>query len=91
MKYINGKSILPQKLLDEVQTYIEGEIIYIPRKDDKKKRWGEKSGAREYLKKRNIAIIKLHENGTGTKEISEKFHLSCESIKKIIYNFNIDK
>lgn len=38
MKYINAAEILPEKLLKELQTYIEGEVLYIP-KTSTKKQW----------------------------------------------------
>ncbi|MBN2852709.1 MAG: hypothetical protein JXQ23_08240 [Clostridia bacterium] len=91
MKYINGKSVLPKELLNKIQVYVEGEIVYIPKKDEKKKKWGEKSGTREYLAERNMSIYELYESGSKINEISEKFHLSTDSIKKIIYNTNSRK
>lgn len=32
MSYKNGKDILPPNLLKQLQNYIQGEIIYVPRK-----------------------------------------------------------
>ena len=32
LSYINGKNVLPKELLEEIQKYVEGEIIYIPKK-----------------------------------------------------------
>ena len=43
MKYENAKDILPAKLLEEVQKYAGGKLIYIP-KTEKSKGWGEASG-----------------------------------------------
>jgi len=44
MKYKNAQDILPDKLLQELQTYISGETLYIPNIESKKQ-WGEQSGA----------------------------------------------
>ena len=41
MKYINAAEILPEKLLREIQTYIDGDVLYIP-KTSAKKVWGSK-------------------------------------------------
>lgn len=30
MKYINANVILPEKLIEEIQKYIQGKYIYIP-------------------------------------------------------------
>lgn len=56
MQYENAKDILPASLLDEVQKYAEGKAIYIPKRS-KREGWGEASGYREKLNKRNGAIL----------------------------------
>ena len=35
MSYKKANEVLPQALLNAVQQYIDGEYIYIPRKEDK--------------------------------------------------------
>ncbi len=50
MKYINAAEILPEKLLREIQTYIDGDVLYIPRAAAKKE-WGSVSGSREFYQK----------------------------------------
>lgn len=30
MKYVNAAEILPEHLLKELQTYIDGDVLYIP-------------------------------------------------------------
>lgn len=49
MKYTNAKSILPEELLTLIQDYIDGEYLYIPRKQENQKSWGEKNGAKKGL------------------------------------------
>lgn len=39
MKYKNAAEILPSELLREIQGYIEGELLYIPR-SEAKQGWG---------------------------------------------------
>ena len=55
MKYENAKDVLPARLLEEVQKYAEGKVIYVPR-TEKDRGWGEASGYRDKLKKRNALI-----------------------------------
>ena len=62
MKYENAKDILPAKLLEEVQKYAEGKLIYIP-KAEKPKGWGEASGYRDKLNKRNSMICSRYSAG----------------------------
>lgn len=36
MKYLNAAELLPEHLLKEIQTYVDGEILYIPKISSKK-------------------------------------------------------
>ena len=47
--------IIPDHLLEELQKYVSGETVYIPRSQEKK-RWGAVSGARTYYQERNERI-----------------------------------
>ena len=89
MKYENAKDILPESLLKEVQKYAEGKAIYIPKRE-KTKGWGEASGYREKLNKRNAVICGRYAAGAGIMELAEEFYLSPESIKKIVYGKKIN-
>ncbi|TLS36874.1 CD3324 family protein [Pseudalkalibacillus caeni] len=85
MQYKNGKEVFPPNLLKELQNYIEGELIYIPKKSDQRARWGELSGSRKLITKRNEEIFQNYKEGYTFKELEKKYHLSIESIRKIIY------
>ena len=89
MKYENAGDILPASLLQEVQKYAEGKAIYIPKRE-KTKGWGEASGYREKLNKRNAVICSRYAAGAGIMELAEDFFLSPESIKKIVYGKKIN-
>lgn len=84
MKYENAKDILPASLLSEVQKYAEGKAIYIPKRSGAKG-WGEASGYRSRIKKRNALICSWYSAGASVFELAEEFFLSPESIKKIVY------
>ena len=84
MKYENAKDVLPAKLLEEVQKYAEGKVIYIPR-TEKGRGWGEASGYRDKLKKRNALICSRYSAGQSIFELAEEFFLSPETIKKLVY------
>ena len=53
MKYKKASDILPIEIIEKIQEYIDGDFLYIPRKDINRKKWGEKSGIKETLQKRN--------------------------------------
>ena len=83
MKYKNAQDILPDRLLKELQTYISGEVLYIPVAGSKKQ-WGESSGARSYYKARNEEIRRKYAEGAKPEQLAEEYNLSIDSIYKII-------
>ena len=85
----NAKDILPASLLAEVQKYAEGKTLYIPKRA-KAKGWGEASGYREKLSKRNTLICTRYSAGASILEIAEEFFLSPETVKKIVYGKKIN-
>lgn len=85
MKYENGKDIFPERLLKQIQKYASGKLVYIP-SVDKKKDWGEKSGYRKYLLKRNYDIRLRFRNGVTISQLADEYCLSYETIKKIVYS-----
>ena len=89
MKYENAKDILPASLLREVQKYAEGKAIYIPKRE-RAKGWGEASGYREKLNKRNSLICNRYSAGRSILEIAEEFYLSPETVKKIVYGNKVN-
>lgn len=84
MRYEKAQDILPKEILQIVQEYIDGEYLYIPRKDENKKTWGETSGALKELDIRNRDILLKYKEGTSVKELSNKFYLSEASIRRIL-------
>lgn len=88
MSYKNGKDILPIELLEELQKYIQGELIYIPREDKVRKGWGESNGTKKAISERNIEIFKLYKSGVPVSELICLYSLSEDSIRKIIVKVN---
>lgn len=86
VRYKNGEGILPVKLLTELQKFIQGELIYIPKKA-KRAGWGELNGTRSNISNRNNEIYTFYKKGLSIKELGDKYHLSEDSIKKIIRSF----
>jgi len=85
MSYKNGKDFLPARLLKELQEHIQGELIYIPKKTEQKRAgWGENNGTRQIIERRNKEIYGLYKNGKSVSELIDLYHLSEDSIRKII-------
>ena len=85
MKYVNAKTILPDPLVKELQSYIQGGYIYVPIEQEHQKRWGEVSGYRKQLEQRNTQIKKEYRSGVSMDCLSEKYGLSFYAVRKIIY------
>jgi len=88
LKYKNAKTVLPDRLLRELQQYVQGEMIYVPGNGEIRTGWGESNGTREKYSSRNKEIILLYRSGISKEAIADKYHLSECSIKKIITCFN---
>lgn len=84
MKYVKAQDVLPEELIELIQKYIDGNYLYIPRKDDNHKSWGENSGIKNILKIRNKEIYIKYKNGMSVDALSNEYYLSEKSIRRII-------
>ena len=80
MSYVNADDVLPECLIWEIQKYIDGQIIYIPRKD-------EKNGTKDRLAERNQKIVELYYSGQTITNLCELFFLSDKTIRGIIRKY----
>lgn len=85
MKYINAKALLPDALVEELQSYIQGGYIYVPASQEQQKHWGELSGYRRELQQRNHTIVEEYREGASIEFLADKYYLSVYAIRKIIY------
>ncbi|HEX3078169.1 MAG TPA: CD3324 family protein [Lachnospiraceae bacterium] len=85
MNYINANKILPDHLIQELQKYVQGDYVYIPVKEGKRREWGELSGCKATTRKRNKEIILKYQSGVTVDELSVTYFLSTHAIRKIIY------
>jgi len=83
MKYRNALELLPLQLLKELQQYVQGETLYIPK--IKRKPWGEGTGAKTLYSKRNADIRNQFLCGTGLEQLSSAYSISEDAVKKIVY------
>lgn len=85
MKYKNAKALLPEALVKELQSYIQGGYIYVPAAQETRKRWGEVSGYRMELNRRNRQITEEYREGVSMEILADRYGLSVHAIRKIIY------
>lgn len=84
MSYKKAVQILPSHLLEQLQEYVDGEFIYIPKKSDSRQEWGTKTSARKEYAVRNRKIYESYLAGYHIRQLSEEYFLSPKSIERII-------
>ncbi len=89
MSYKRADEILPENILEILQTYVSGEAIYVPKKKECRKRWGSSTGVNEMLRIRNEQILEQHREGASTKELALKYYLTEKSIQRILREMKI--
>lgn len=87
MGYKNGIDLLPADLIRQIQKYVDGETIYIPRAECNRKKWGEDSSACKILNLRNSEIYTKYRSGVCVQQLSEEYHISTQGIYKILSKF----
>ncbi len=82
--YRNAELILPCDLLREVQKYVEGQEIYIPKRSQTRLGWGEMNGTRAFLTERNRSILHAYQRGASIDQLMAEYHLGYDSVRKIL-------
>ena len=85
MGYRNAQEIFPEGLLKQIQRYVSGETIYVPAREERKA-WGETSGYQRYIRERNEKIRTGFADGQTIGDLMDRYALSYDSIKRIVYN-----
>lgn len=84
MGYIRAEEILPIEVMELVQQYVDGENIYIPRKQANRQEWGAGTQIRRELWERDRQIYAEYIAGSKTSELACKYFLSVKSIQRIL-------
>ena len=87
MSYVKAEEVLPKYLVEEIQKYVDGKLLYIPRKGENSFSWGEKSGTRERLAERNQTIVEHYNAGVTVETLSREFYLSEKRIRGILREY----
>ena len=88
MKYLNANEVFPKELLLEIQKYVSGKAVYVPNSENERKKWGQSTGIRNAISKRNYEMKVKMKKGFSIEELSKEYNLSFETIKKIVYKKN---
>jgi len=84
MGYRKAEEILPLEIIELIQQYVDGESIYIPRKQANRQDWGSSTGVRQELSLRNQEIYADYISGSRITELARKYFLSEKSIQRIV-------
>ena len=84
MSYIKATQVLPQELLEQIQKYVDGEYLYIPRITENKKSWGTETSTRRELQARNQNIYEDYLGRTTVSDLAAVYFLSPKSIQRIL-------
>lgn len=85
--YLNAEKVLPKHLLQEIQRYVQGVEVYIPKKSEARMGWGERNGTRKQIAKRNQEIVSEFLQGESIHSLMERYHLGYDSIRKIVSSY----
>ncbi|MBQ8597735.1 MAG: hypothetical protein IJ409_08105 [Lachnospiraceae bacterium] len=85
MSYRSAEQILPAEIIELIQQYVDGENIYIPRKTENRKQWGEETQIKQELRLRNQEIYREYLAGVKMSELAVRYFLSEKSIQRIVY------
>lgn len=84
MSYKKAELILPRELLELLQEYAPGQYLYIPKKAEDHKEWGENTAIKKQLRERDEDIYHKYSSGTNATALAEEYYLSLKSIQRIL-------
>lgn len=84
MRYARAQEILPEKLLKELQQYADGVYLYVPRKQENRLAWGERTHSKQETSRRNAAIFADAALGISPEALAERYFLSEKTIRRIL-------
>ena len=84
VSYTNADRVLPRDLLDAIQQYADGVYLYIPRKAERKRAWGEATDTRGERLARNRELYEKHLGGAPVHKLAEEYYLSAKTVYKIL-------
>ena len=87
MGYKNGKEVLPEDLILQIQKFVDGECVYIPRTETTRKKWGDNTDAKSFISERNRDIYSKYLEGISVVDLSKEYNLSTQGIYKIISKY----
>lgn len=91
MSYTKATNVLPVKLLQAVQKYIDGCYIYIPRKNGARKPWGTATQSKARTALRNRRLMNDYLKGVTVKQLTRRYFITDKTVYKIIAGIKYNK
>ena len=84
MGYRRAEDVLPADILEQVQQYVDGDMLYFPRRKRAKAAWGEHTQIKRELAERNRRIYCEYVLGKTVEELAKQYYLAEKSIQRIL-------
>lgn len=84
MRYLRAKDILPAELLNQLQEYIDGAYLYIPRKNENRLAWGDRTQSKTETAFRNREIYQRALEGETAAQLAEAYFLTEKTVRRIL-------
>lgn len=84
MRYVKARDVLPKKLLLELQQYVDGAYLYVPRKQENRLSWGERTHSKAETARRNREIYLRYLEGRCPAALAGDYFLTEKTVRRII-------
>lgn len=84
MRYARAQDLIPAELLRELQQYADGVYLYVPRKQENRLSWGDRTHSKQETARRNAAIFQEAEQGVSAEKLARRHFLSEKTIRRIL-------
>lgn len=87
MRYCKASDVLPAELIEEIQKYIDGQYLYIPRQEQLRRSWGDNTRTRAEIRQRNRQIAQERADGASIRSLAERYFLAEKTVAAILRRY----
>jgi len=87
MRYCKASDVLPAELIEEIQKYIDGQYLYIPRRQQSRRSWGDNTRTRAEIRRRNRQIAQERADGASIRMLAERYFLAEKTVAAILRRY----
>ena len=87
MRYSKASDVFPAELIEEIQKYIDGEYVYIPRRKLSRRNWGDNTRTRSEIHARNQQILREYQSGDGYRVLARRYFLAEKTVAAIVRRY----